>query len=91
MLLVLKELKKVKKRKVKMLTFEMNPPHPERMEETMTMMMKMDPRCFLAELLSRSSNLKDQPREALREELKPHSLRGRNHPLRKHIQVPIKS
>ena len=34
-------LKKMKKRKEKMLTFLMNPAHPERMEEMMTMMIKI--------------------------------------------------
>ena len=90
-LLVLKDSKKMMKKKEKMLTFKINPPHPERMEEMMTMMMKMVPRCLLADLLPRPSNHMDQPREALREELKAHRLGGSNHLLRKHIQVPIKS
>ena len=67
----------------------MNHPHPARMEEMTTTMMKMALRCFLAK--SHLWRLKlNRPREAWKAPLKKAlSLRGSNNPLRKLNQVPL--
>jgi hypothetical protein len=67
----------------------MNPPHPARMEEMTTTMMKMALRCFLANLHQWRLKL-SRPREARKAPLKKaHNLRGSNNPLRKLNQVPL--